>query len=101
MMKSLTAVALLAAMTVPMSANAAPVLASQAIPAYIAPGQAAPVQAQPAQSASAADLPSPARPTVRKRSSFFGLPLLGLLSVAGAGAAVAATAGTGQPVSPQ
>lgn len=70
------------------SAAAGPIRAANALPAatvVAAPG--ATVQSDTAA-------PEPARPTPKKKNSFFGLPLLGLLLGGGAAGAVAASGGS-------
>lgn len=77
------------------AAVAAPLRPSMVLPGQSVPGQAstgpnAAGQQQAAQQGQG--VPEPARPRVRRGSSFFGLPLALLAAGAGAGAVAAVTA---------
>jgi len=70
------------------------VLPGQSVPAQTAAGSGA-GQLQVAQGAQ--DAPEPARPRVRRRNSFFGVPLVLLAAGTGVGVGVAASGSTASP----
>ncbi|WP_294238822.1 hypothetical protein [uncultured Sphingomonas sp.] len=84
-------------MTAACAFTASSAMATTVRPSMAGQTQTAPATAAPADQA-ATPVPTAARPTPKKKSSFFGLPLLGLLLAGGAaGAAAAATGGTASP----
>ena len=90
----------LAVMLIATAADAAPVRPGMALPAQAASAQTAPAAsgaAQPEAAQEGQSVPGPARPRVRRKNSFFGIPLAFLAVGGGAGVGAAVLASTSSP----